>query len=114
MPYARVMPRDLFNEANLLKCIGRIYLNLETEPTATVLLEHDGGPFVIEQDSSTGDIYLANVHLKVNKKVYRLYRPLNSRGDWPLYLVDENDEEISVFDKEGSFTIEMTELLRRN
>ncbi len=32
--YARVIPRDLFNEANLLKCFGNLYLRLEVfEPS---------------------------------------------------------------------------------
>jgi hypothetical protein len=29
MGYTRVIPRDLFNEANLLKCIGGLYIALE-------------------------------------------------------------------------------------
>lgn len=27
--YERVVPRDLFNEANLLKCIGKLVLEIE-------------------------------------------------------------------------------------
>lgn len=27
MTYRRVIPRDLFNEADLLKCLGRLYID---------------------------------------------------------------------------------------
>ena len=33
MSYARVIPRDLFNEANLLKCLGKVALILMDRPS---------------------------------------------------------------------------------
>jgi len=51
MSYTRVIPRDLFNEANLLKCYGQIYIEVERmslpDPRAYVEIEHDGGAFYI-------------------------------------------------------------------
>ncbi len=29
MPYHRVLPRDLFNDANLLKCMGRLIMLID-------------------------------------------------------------------------------------
>jgi len=112
MSYKRVIPRDLFNEASLLKCYGRIYLNLETADLPDVELEHNGGAFDVQQDLGSGGLSVANCLLKVRGRVCRLYRPLNSRDDWPLYLADENDEEIEVFAEDGSFSSEMTDFLR--
>ena len=43
--YNRVIPRDLFNEANLLKCMGQLYLCLEAANLKYVYLEHDGDAF---------------------------------------------------------------------
>ncbi|KVP16903.1 hypothetical protein [Burkholderia ubonensis] len=112
MSYRRVIPRDLFNEANLLKCYGRIYINLETADVQDVELEHDGGAFDVQQDIGSGGLYVANVTLKVRGKACRLYRPLNSRDTWPLFLIDEHEEEIPVFSDDGSFSPEMTDYLR--
>ena len=112
MTYLRVIPRDLFNEANLLKCYGRIYLNLETANNPEAELEHDGDAFVVEQNENSGGIYVSNVTLKVRGRAYRLERPLNSRASWPLFLIDENDEEVAVFNEDGSFTKEFADFLR--
>ena len=112
MSYQRDIPRDLFNEASLLKCYGRIYINLETAELPHVELEYDGAAFDVQQDFGSGGIYLANVKLKVKGKACRLLRPLNSRGAWPLYLIDDNEEEVAVFADDGSFTPEMRDFLR--
>ena len=112
MTYLRVIPRDLFNEANLLKCYGRIYLNLETANIPEAELEHDGDAFAVEQNENSGGLYMSNVTLKVRGITCRLERPLNSRASWPLFLIDENDEEMAVFNEDGSFTEEFTGFLR--
>lgn len=111
MSYLRVIPRDLFNEASLLKCFGRIYINLECLDMDAVL-EHNGDAFEIEQNESSGGIYLANVTLTVRGKECTLERPLNSRQAWPLYLATEDDETIAVFDDDGGFTDEMMAFLK--
>lgn len=113
MSYKRVIPRDLFNEANLLKCYGRLYLKLETAELLHVELQHDGAAFDVQQDPSSGGLFLANVSLRVRDETFRLHRPLNSRGEWPLYLTDENEEEFTVFADDGSFADEFTDFLRR-
>jgi hypothetical protein len=110
--YTREIPRDLSNEANLLKCCGRIYINLETAGLSDVAMEHDGAAFDVQQESGSGDIFVANIKLTIKGKEYRLYRRLNSRESWPLYLIDENNEELDVFADDGSFSPEMTAFSR--
>lgn len=114
--YNRVIPRDLFNEANLLKCYGQIYINLERISLDDVALHYDdeenGDQFNIAQDESNGGLFITNVHLIVNQVKQKLYRPLNSRDPFPLYLTDENDEDISVFNDDGTFTVEMMNYLK--
>jgi hypothetical protein len=112
MSYERVIPRDLFNEANLLKCYGRIEINLETAEAHDVELKHDGNAFDIQQDFGSGAIFVANLKLVVRGTVCRLHRPLNSREDWPLYFTGENEEEISVFADDGAFSAEMFAFLK--
>jgi hypothetical protein len=109
MSYSRVVPRDLFNEGNLLKCYGQIYLNLEKMGLED-RLRHDGEAFRIAFNEGTGGLSLANVKLIVHGEDCILERPLNSRGNYPLYLLQE-DAEIEVFLEDGSFTPEMVAFL---
>lgn len=116
MSYLRVVPRDLFNEANLLKCYGQIYVNLEKlnlRDVDFVHLDDDTrpGPFNVQQDPASGAIYVANVRLEVRGRTCQLHRPLNSRDAWPLYLTTENGVELAVFTDSGSFSQEMSAYL---
>lgn len=108
--YIRVIPRDLFNEANLLKCFGQLYLCLETLNPAGVSLDNDGEPFDIDQNPDDGSLFVRNVVLTVRGETMRLQRPLNSRQPWPLYL-DTGDTEYAVFDDAGKLTSEFLSLL---
>lgn len=108
MSYTRVIPRDLFNEAQLLKCLGRVAL-LIADGLAPKGLEiyheepHKG--FIVEQDESSGDIYCRNMRLAT--KHGRECSPrhgLNSREPWALTVWSEDDDEIEVFDAEGNLT----------
>lgn len=112
MSYIREIPRDLFNEANLLKCYGRIYINLETADAPGVELVYDDGDraFEVEQDIC-GDLTITNVKLMVRGVECKLYRPLNSREEWPLNMRDADYVETPVFDADGSFSAEMLEFL---
>jgi hypothetical protein len=87
--YHRVIPRDLFNEASLLKCYGRLWILLDQLGNQKAKLsEGSGKPFKIEQNEADG---------------VALHRPLNSRQAWPLYAVI-NTEECEVFDDEGNLS----------
>lgn len=107
MSYIRVLPRDLFNEADLLKCMGRLWIELDRLGTARArIVEEDVSSFVIEQDDSDGSIYVSNVTFEVDGVVHRLRRPLNARGAHPLMDLgpDDDFEPIRVFDADGSFS----------
>jgi len=116
MTYRRVIPRDLFNEANLLKCYARIYINLETAGLHGVELQHDGLAFVVEQDPSNGAMFVSNVKLTASgpagRTEHKLQRPLNSRDAWPLMLVDDQDEETPVFTADGSFSEDFIDAMK--
>ncbi len=113
MTYQRVIPRDLFNEASLLKCLGKVYINLETANSDAKLV-HDGNPFHIEQDASSGALFCSNVNLFLNDFHIPLTRPLNSRAPWPLYAVMPDGEECAVFEDDGTFTAEFLTLIASN
>ena len=113
MTYSRVIPRDLFNEANLLKCYGQLYLKLEQLNLPNVELEHEreNECFEVVQDQQDGSLWIANVLLRVRGLTFILFRPLNSREPWPLYLLLDG-EEIAVFTDSGEFTPEMLNFLK--
>lgn len=112
MSYKRVIPRDLFNEGNLLKCLGALALAIEGKEGVT--LQHGGGEFDIIQDAGDGSIRVGSVLLLIDGRAYDHKRPLNSREPWPLYVQRRHDhdaEEIEVFDDSGALTPEFVALL---
>lgn len=115
MSYIRVIPRDLFNEANLLKCMGQLYIALEN--TANCLARYDVEDveyFDIRQNSEDGSIYVANISFSIAGRLYDLSRPLNSRQAWPLYLSNLDDADfdpIAVFDEAGNLSAQMLALV---
>jgi hypothetical protein len=109
MRYRRVLPRDLFNEANLLKCYGKLWILFEGDPSSG-FEEADAPMFDIMQDASDGSLTVANLHFRINGQRYHLSRPLNSRHDWPLYATPENGDSIPVFDDAGELSDEVEAL----
>lgn len=105
MSYLRVIPRDLFNEGNLLKCLGQLYLNLDKIGMADRLV-HSGAEFEIDQSDDDGSISVTTVVLYVGDQACYLRRPLNSRRHYPLYFF-VSDDQIDVFNEDGTFTTEM-------
>ncbi len=111
MTYKRVLPRDLFNEANLLKCLGQLTLLIEDNMLQGVLYHYDGDVFRIEQSDADGSIRCTNIefwlagHAKIN-----MVRPLNSRAPWPL-LAEIGDNVYEVFDANGKISAEFKRLV---
>lgn len=112
MSYERVIPRDAFNEAKLLKCIGQLALKILDKKVPEGLkieIEESGEPFDIRQDDSDGSISVINYTVIVNDRCPRFYTPLNSLGAYPLKCTI--DEEIyDVFNDAGEFTDEFINL----
>jgi hypothetical protein len=103
----RVLPRDAFNDANLLKCIGQLVLFIE-DGKINLGYEYDGEPFDIVQDESDGSTFVRNISFYTPGdnghagELIRHRRPLNSRNVWPLMLY-LNDNEYYAFDEKGNF-----------
>lgn len=107
MSYKRIIPRDLFNESNLLKCLGHVYIGLETagkHQASLTLISRDMG-FKVDQNKADGALSATNVSFRIAGKPYLLYRPLNSREPWPLYAqLDCWDEPTEVFNNDGTLS----------
>ena len=114
--YTRVLPRDLFNEGNLVTNYGRLWILLEeTSGHNAAIVQEDVPFFDIKQNEATGGIFIANLTFTIDGMAYRLERPLNSREKWPLMVVENDDdpdfEEVCIFDDDGNFTPEMLALI---
>lgn len=111
--YTRVAPRDLFNEAKLLKCLGvlalRIHDGVDDAGRATpawLRFEEDADRYRIEQDPSDGALRVASgIRFLAGNKAIRLQTPYNSKDAYPLQCVTA-DGDIDVFDASGRFTEE--------
>ncbi len=111
MTYSRVIPRDLFNEGNLLTCLGRLSIKLgERKDHRAGLSEGAGQRLLIEQDPADGSISVVNLAFGVGGKAWRLFRPLNARDPWPLWArdgdVEGEFEDYRVFDFDGELSPE--------
>lgn len=111
--YKRVLPRDAFNDANLLKCIGRLTMLIEDGFIPWLSYEYDGEAFNIHKDDSDGSIYVANIRffktMPGGDKIEMLhFRPLNSQDNWPLILTVDGWDYYDVFSDKGEFILVMS------
>lgn len=117
MSYTRVIPRDLFNEADLLKCYGRLWILLDqTQGHQAQLGDEEqlpGAPFEIWQDEADGSLTIANVPFYVRGVRYRLSRPLNARAPWPLWCASPDEEFCDrVFTEDGQLSDEFKKTIK--
>ena len=106
----RILPRDAFNDANLLKCVGKLSLLVADTQAGILTLTYDGEPFIIEQCEGDGSTFVGNIQFYVGDVPLHVSRPMNAREAWPLYA-ELYDIEYSVFDNDGNLTPEFKELL---
>jgi len=115
MSYIRVLPRDLFNEANLLKCLGQLWIAVDGKaPAAQFDVEAVEEGFWIDQDPNDGSLRVVNLPFSMGGRNALLTRPLNSREPWPLYISFPEYPEIdttAVFNEDGSLSHEFTLLM---
>ncbi len=113
--YVRVVPRDLFNEGDLLNCHGRLVIALEEIESRARFLDEDVRRFEILQSQASGGIVIANVRFEIDGILHRLERPLNSRRRNPLMVEakdgDPDFEPVRVFEEDGTLTADMLELI---
>lgn len=106
MRYQRVVPRDLFNEAKLLKCMGRVCLLIHDNVLHQLTVE-DGGlglsGFKVDL-SDGGNLSISNLLVKQDGQVLNLVTTYNSKQNYPLMLIKEDYSEISVFEEDGELS----------
>lgn len=110
MSYKRILPRDLFNESKLLKCIGQLVLMIHDEKSpCKITFNEDGQPFKIEQFEHDGSLFVSNLHFCINDNSVIFKTTYNSKESYPLYAEFE-EYEYEVFDNSGNFHGDFIEL----
>jgi hypothetical protein len=122
MSYMRVVPRDLFNESKLLKCLGHLSLAIHEDKLLKYgveqSLEDDDIGFLTDH-TEDGDTYCLNYNVWVpmpllgDKLCLQLLSRLNSKEAFPLYCMTFDYDMIPVFTDEGKITKEFKAYLKR-
>lgn len=114
MNYKRVIPRDFFNEAKLLKCMGLLSLKildrLLPDGVDITIEDQKGSYFDIAQNDYDGSIYVKNYPARINGHPVKFKTTLNSKNPYPFLVEIKAGEdslyEVPVFDDNGNFTDE--------
>jgi len=110
MNYQRVIPRDLFNESKLLKCMGQLALLIH-DGEINLKIEHNGQPFEIRQRQEDGGLYIENLKITTHQQELTLYTSYNSKENYPLLHMTPDNQEIQVFNNDGTLTNEFKETI---
>lgn len=115
--YKRVIPRDLFNEAKLLKCLGQLCLAIEDSVhDKKVKYFHmdsvEGNGFHIRQDQSDGSFFCSNLVFEVEGyEEVHFFLQQNKDDPYPFFVSTIEDEETyRVFDDKGNLTPELAKM----
>lgn len=105
MHYQRVIPRDLFNESKLLKCIGQLVLFIhDCVEITNIQFDHDSDAFNICL-TEAGELYIDNIYFRIGNTRIFFSTPYNSKSPYPL-LMTYNNIEYEVFTDSGKYTKE--------
>lgn len=104
--YNRVIPRDLFNEGKLLKCMGRLCLLIHDDLVPVKMsFDEDVDKFEIGLIDD-GSLTIANLPVKIKGIQFLFKTTYNSKANYPLYVQSPDYEEYLVFDEQGEFATE--------
>lgn len=108
--YKRVMPRDLFNEAKLLKCMGLLIVCIQDEITPAPMSHNEPDEFVIGLRED-GTLCVVNLTICVKRKPFRFHTTYNSKSNYPLF-VEHMRAEYRVFNEQGEWDEEFIEFCK--
>lgn len=112
--YKRVIPRDLFNESKLLKCLGQLCLIIHegkddggyTLPEGFEVRHDPELGFLIQQFPGDGSLYCANLRVIFRGRGLGLSSRYNSRDPYPLAVIDDEQGDINIFNDDGTISYE--------
>ena len=109
--FYRVIPRDLFNEAKLLKSLGRLCLLIHeglADPLEVDLEDPETG-FQVELSPTYGTLFVSNLHIWPRHATASFFTHYNDKAPWPLWVtvsVDDRETTVEVFTEDGELTQE--------
>lgn len=114
-PYARVLPRDLFNEAKLLKCLGLLALHVHEGqfPGFAVEMNDDEAEEGFKTALCDEGLFVANLHITKHEAPVFFVSPYNSRAAFPLQFESAPFSFSEVFTDSGEYTPEFLEFATR-
>lgn len=112
--HRRVIPRDLFNESKLLKCLGQLALHAHDGTTGRGLLKHRIDfqlraavmGFIVMQDPADGGLYVDNLEFFCHGHRLRFKSGLNAMAPYPLTLESADLGPVEVLRDDGSLADE--------
>ena len=113
--YNRVAPRDMFSEANFLKCLAQMVKLIESGELKNVTFSGNFAPehLPFDMDGSSGDLMLDGDMFCVasSGEPITLFRGSYSKQSWPIHWIDDDEEEYFIFNDDGSLSVEFLERL---
>lgn len=113
-----VIPRDLFNHAKILKCMGRLSLYIYDRVDnidEAICLNHHGNNFNVYQNPDSGNLVVTNLDLYTKRgREIELFTHYNSKENYPLWFgfsCDCDFFEGEVFDDQGILTEDFNKLI---
>jgi len=107
--YPRVIPRDLFNESKLLKCIGRLILLIHDEETPCKMGHDDNYQKFEVALMDEGALTITNLNISINRKVILFKTIYNRKDSYPLFA-EFDYVDYQVFDENGDWHEEFIDL----
>lgn len=111
--YTRVIPRDFFNEAKLLKCMGILSLKIldsQLPEGIEIEIEENYDPFEVNL-TDDGILFVSNYNVVINGTPVFVGTRYNSKSNLPFVLVVDYTE-YEIFSEEGKFTDEFIEIAK--
>lgn len=112
--YERVIPRDFFNEAKLLKCMGMLSLKIldcQLPEGISIKIEESGEPFKIKL-SEEGNLFVSNYEVFINDRPVMVSTTYNSKSNYPFHCMVDYCET-PIFDESGEFTEEFIQTFNK-
>ncbi len=110
--YMRVIPRDLFNEAKLLKCIGLLCLKIHDRQTPVQMgIIETGKAFSIGLNEE-GSLTITNLDILIKGQKFIFKTTYNSKSNFPLFVETYDCAEYTVFNEVGEFDQEFIDFCK--
>lgn len=111
LEYNRVIPRDLFNEAKLLKCLAVLTLKIhDNQAPESLKVEQIDNDFKIGL-TDEGNLKTYTLQFTYKDEILSFETTYNAKYNFPLFCCYENCEYL-VFDEMGNFDNEFLDFLK--